>query len=228
MADVPDGRHRPDAGPGASLPLRAGEDSVRDRPLHQRGQAPLRRARQAARRTTPTSPATTRSPTSRPGPGCACRSARASSIADYPNVKRWFDAIAARPAVERGLKRAERQVRNAPMDAKAKEILFGADAIPAALTTRDRPRRPRSRHPRGPGAGRDRSGHRRARAARAQLHDLRARPRLQAAGPAGATAARDNPTFDQRRGAAGGARGRRRRAAVRLRHGGGHRACSRR
>jgi GST-like protein len=46
--------------------------------------------------------------------------------ADYPNVQRWFDAIAARPAVERGLGVFADKVRNAPMDAKAKEILFGA------------------------------------------------------------------------------------------------------
>jgi GST-like protein len=46
--------------------------------------------------------------------------------ADYPNVQRWFDAIAARPAVERGLSVFADKVRNAPMDAKAKEILFGA------------------------------------------------------------------------------------------------------
>jgi len=46
--------------------------------------------------------------------------------ADYPNVQRWFEAIAARPAVERGLAVFADKVRNAPMDAKAKEILFGA------------------------------------------------------------------------------------------------------
>jgi len=46
--------------------------------------------------------------------------------ADYPNVKRWFDTIAARPAVERGLSVFADKVSNAPMDAKAKEILFGA------------------------------------------------------------------------------------------------------
>jgi len=44
---------------------------------------------------------------------------------DYPNVKRWFDAIAARPAVQRGLAvLAER--RKPLMDDKAKEMLFGA------------------------------------------------------------------------------------------------------
>jgi GST-like protein len=46
--------------------------------------------------------------------------------AEYPNLSRWFDAIAARPAVERGLAVLADQVRTAPMDAKAKEILFGA------------------------------------------------------------------------------------------------------
>src|SRR5580704_4789170 len=47
----PDGQRRPDAGPGASLPpLRARETGVCDQPLHQRGQANLRRDRQAAGR----------------------------------------------------------------------------------------------------------------------------------------------------------------------------------
>lgn len=44
---------------------------------------------------------------------------------DYPNYLRWFEAIAARPAVQRGVEvLAER--RAAVMDDKAKEILFGA------------------------------------------------------------------------------------------------------
>jgi GST-like protein len=43
----------------------------------------------------------------------------------YPHVKRWFDGIAARPAVQRGLAvLAER--RKPLMDDKAKEMLFGA------------------------------------------------------------------------------------------------------
>ncbi|MGH6929410.1 MAG: glutathione S-transferase N-terminal domain-containing protein [Dongiaceae bacterium] len=46
--------------------------------------------------------------------------------ADYPSLQRWFDAIAARPAVERGLTVFADKVRSAPMDAKAKEVLFGA------------------------------------------------------------------------------------------------------
>jgi GST-like protein len=44
---------------------------------------------------------------------------------DYPQVKRWFDGIAARPAVQRGLAvLAER--RRPLMDDKAKAMLFGA------------------------------------------------------------------------------------------------------
>ncbi len=46
-------------------------------------------------------------------------------IAQYPNVKRWVETIAARPAVERGVKvLADR--RKPVMDDKAKEVLFGA------------------------------------------------------------------------------------------------------
>ena len=44
---------------------------------------------------------------------------------EYPQVKRWFDGIAARPAVQRGL--AVLADRRKPlMDDKAKEMLFGA------------------------------------------------------------------------------------------------------
>jgi len=44
---------------------------------------------------------------------------------EYPQVKRWFDGINARPAVQRGL--AVLADRRRPlMDAKAKEVLFGA------------------------------------------------------------------------------------------------------
>lgn len=46
-------------------------------------------------------------------------------MARYPNVRRWVETIAARPAVERGVKvLADR--RKPAMDDKAKEILFGA------------------------------------------------------------------------------------------------------
>jgi GST-like protein len=46
-------------------------------------------------------------------------------LGEYPNVKRWFDAIAARPAVQRGLKvLADR--RKPLVDDKARETLFGS------------------------------------------------------------------------------------------------------
>jgi GST-like protein len=48
------------------------------------------------------------------------------SLADFPNLKRWFDAINARPAVERGLLLLADKVRKGPMDEKAKEVMFGA------------------------------------------------------------------------------------------------------
>lgn len=44
---------------------------------------------------------------------------------DFPNFKRWFDAIAERPAVKRGVEVLNSQ-RAAAFDDKAKEILFGA------------------------------------------------------------------------------------------------------
>ncbi len=46
-------------------------------------------------------------------------------IADHPHVKKWFDGIAARPAVQRGLA-VLADLRKPVMDDKAKEMLFGA------------------------------------------------------------------------------------------------------
>ena len=48
------------------------------------------------------------------------------NVAEYPNLKRWFDSIAARPAVERGVKVLSDHSRSGPMDEKEREILFGA------------------------------------------------------------------------------------------------------
>ena len=45
--------------------------------------------------------------------------------ADYPALKDWFDRIASRPAVQRGVQ-VLTQLRKPLMDAQAKELLFGA------------------------------------------------------------------------------------------------------
>jgi GST-like protein len=44
---------------------------------------------------------------------------------EYPHVRKWFDAIGARPAVQRGLA-VLAELRKPAMDDKAKEMLFGA------------------------------------------------------------------------------------------------------
>lgn len=46
------------------------------------------------------------------------------AIADFPNVKRWQDAILARPAVQRALPLL-RDIPDTPMDDKARSIMFG-------------------------------------------------------------------------------------------------------
>jgi len=43
----------------------------------------------------------------------------------FPNVKRWVDAIAARPAVQRGLALLADRRQQGPIDDKAREMMFG-------------------------------------------------------------------------------------------------------
>jgi len=45
--------------------------------------------------------------------------------ADFPNVKRWFNAIAARPAVHKGIQVLADASSSAPMSDEAKELLYG-------------------------------------------------------------------------------------------------------
>ena len=47
-------------------------------------------------------------------------------LGDFPHVKRWFEAIAARPAVQRGLEVLADRRRKGPIDERAREVLFGA------------------------------------------------------------------------------------------------------
>jgi GST-like protein len=51
--------------------------------------------------------------------------ARGVNIEEYPNVKRWFDAINERPAVQRGLQVLAEEQSSAPHDDKAWDIMFG-------------------------------------------------------------------------------------------------------
>ena len=45
---------------------------------------------------------------------------------DFPNFKRWFDEIAERPAVQRGVQVLSEHQSNGTFDDKKREILFGA------------------------------------------------------------------------------------------------------
>ncbi|MBK9262992.1 MAG: glutathione S-transferase N-terminal domain-containing protein [Polyangiaceae bacterium] len=47
---------------------------------------------------------------------------------DFPHLKRWFDAIAARPAVERGRAVGRELPRKTAMDDEARKVLFGQTA----------------------------------------------------------------------------------------------------
>jgi len=48
------------------------------------------------------------------------------NLDDFPNVKRWFAAISERPAVQRGLGLLKEHQSAGPVDAKAREMMFGA------------------------------------------------------------------------------------------------------
>ena len=48
------------------------------------------------------------------------------NLADFPSLKRWFDAVNARPAVQKGLQLLADKVRKGPIDEKAREVMFGA------------------------------------------------------------------------------------------------------
>ncbi|MDZ4736754.1 MAG: glutathione S-transferase N-terminal domain-containing protein [Rhodospirillaceae bacterium] len=47
------------------------------------------------------------------------------NLPDFKNVQRWFDRIAARPAVKRGIEVLSERSRSGPVDDKTREMLFG-------------------------------------------------------------------------------------------------------
>ena len=56
---------------------------------------------------------------------------RGIDLADYPGVKRWHDAIAARPAVERGVAVLADRQRPGSITDTERENLFGATQFAA-------------------------------------------------------------------------------------------------
>ena len=46
-------------------------------------------------------------------------------LAEYPNVKRWHDTVAARPAVQRGVEVLSDKKRRGQMTEEEREIMFG-------------------------------------------------------------------------------------------------------
>ena len=48
-------------------------------------------------------------------------------LADFPNVKRWFEAIEARPAVQRGVQVLAERSRSGPITEEERQVLFGAE-----------------------------------------------------------------------------------------------------
>ena len=49
-------------------------------------------------------------------------------LAEFPNLKRWFEALKARPAVEKGLALGAEHRKNIANDADAQKVLFGQRA----------------------------------------------------------------------------------------------------
>ncbi len=62
------------------------------------------------------------------------------NLDDFPNIRRWLDAIASRPATERAYARGEPYASRQPMSDEAKKVLFGQ----TAKTVQEQSGKPRS------------------------------------------------------------------------------------
>ena len=58
-------------------------------------------------------------------PWCRNWEGQGQDIGQFPHFKRWFEAIAARPAVQRGLQVLADRRRAGPIDDQTREMLFG-------------------------------------------------------------------------------------------------------
>ncbi len=80
----------------------------------------------SAWKTGSSSPENTPSPTWPAIPGSCCTSVRGRILNDFSNLKRWFDTIQKRPAVQRAYELAKAiNVGSAGMTEEGKKILFG-------------------------------------------------------------------------------------------------------
>ena len=57
-------------------------------------------------------------------------------LADFPHVARWWDAVASRPAVQKGRALGDELRRSAPLDDEARRVLFGQTAASVAEAER--------------------------------------------------------------------------------------------